>query len=145
MGPNLQGPWSSPPPLKLFSSCARAGTPAPLPVPCATRCPADGSLGHPHWSCLLPLSPLDGAGGFEWAPGARLLRPEAPSFPGQVLLLSMRDMNIAKLTSVDVPLFNAIVQDLFPNIELPVIDYGKVLVLATPADLTHARRAVPGL
>uniref|UniRef100_A0A8C6I3F8 Dynein, axonemal, heavy chain 2 n=1 Tax=Mus spicilegus TaxID=10103 RepID=A0A8C6I3F8_MUSSI len=44
----------------------------------------------------------------------------------EVLLLSMRDMNIAKLTSVDVPLFNAIVQDLFPNIELPVIDYGKV-------------------
>ncbi|XP_074244239.1 dynein axonemal heavy chain 2 isoform X4 [Saimiri boliviensis] len=44
----------------------------------------------------------------------------------EVLLLSMRDMNIAKLTSVDVPLFNAIVQDLFPNIELPVIDYGKL-------------------
>lgn len=38
----------------------------------------------------------------------------------------MRDMNIAKLTSIDVPLFNAIVQDLFPSIELPVIDYGKV-------------------
>ncbi|XP_055262069.1 dynein axonemal heavy chain 2 isoform X3 [Moschus berezovskii] len=48
----------------------------------------------------------------------------------EVLLLSMRDMNIAKLTSVDVPLFNAIVQDLFPSIELPVIDYGKV----NPAD-----------
>lgn len=47
-------------------------------------------------------------------------------FPLQVLLLSMRDMNIAKLTSIDVPLFNAIVQDLFPSIELPVIDYGKV-------------------
>uniref|UniRef100_A0A8C6W7X2 Dynein axonemal heavy chain 2 n=1 Tax=Nannospalax galili TaxID=1026970 RepID=A0A8C6W7X2_NANGA len=44
----------------------------------------------------------------------------------EVLLLSMRDMNIAKLTSVDVPLFNAIVQDLFPNVELPVIDYGKL-------------------
>ncbi|CAH6786111.1 Dnah2 [Phodopus roborovskii] len=44
----------------------------------------------------------------------------------EVLLLSMRDMNIAKLTSVDVPLFNAIVQDLFPNIELPFIDYGKL-------------------
>ncbi|XP_054171131.1 dynein axonemal heavy chain 2 isoform X7 [Homo sapiens] len=44
----------------------------------------------------------------------------------EVLLLSMRDMNIAKLTSVDAPLFNAIVQDLFPNIELPVIDYGKL-------------------
>ncbi|XP_063098619.1 dynein axonemal heavy chain 2 isoform X4 [Cavia porcellus] len=48
----------------------------------------------------------------------------------EVLLLSMRDMNIAKLTSVDVPLFNAIVQDLFPSIELPVVDYGKV----NPAD-----------
>uniref|UniRef100_A0A2K5XKM5 Dynein axonemal heavy chain 2 n=1 Tax=Mandrillus leucophaeus TaxID=9568 RepID=A0A2K5XKM5_MANLE len=44
----------------------------------------------------------------------------------EVLLLSMRDMKIAKLTSVDAPLFNAIVQDLFPNIELPVIDYGKL-------------------
>ncbi|XP_005399515.1 PREDICTED: dynein heavy chain 2, axonemal isoform X2 [Chinchilla lanigera] len=44
----------------------------------------------------------------------------------EVLLLSMRDMNIPKLTSVDVPLFNAIVQDLFPSIELPVIDYGKL-------------------
>ncbi|KAI4566385.1 hypothetical protein MJG53_015062 [Ovis ammon polii x Ovis aries] len=44
----------------------------------------------------------------------------------EVLLLSMRDMNIAKLTSIDVPLFNAIVQDLFPSIELPVIDYGKL-------------------
>lgn len=50
----------------------------------------------------------------------------------------MRDMNIAKLTSVDVPLFNAIVQDLFPNVELPTIDYGKVLALAPPADLTCA-------
>ncbi|KAG8148176.1 hypothetical protein E2320_022465 [Naja naja] len=35
------------------------------------------------------------------------------------------DMNIAKLTSGDVPLFNAITQDLFPGIECPVIDYGK--------------------
>ncbi|XP_046278077.1 dynein axonemal heavy chain 2 isoform X2 [Marmota monax] len=54
----------------------------------------------------------------------RRLRPEMTD--EEVLLLSMRDMNIAKLTSVDVPLFNAIVQDLFPNIELPVIDYGKL-------------------
>ncbi|XP_040308873.1 dynein axonemal heavy chain 2 [Herpailurus yagouaroundi] len=44
----------------------------------------------------------------------------------EVLLLSMRDMNIAKLTSADAPLFNAIVQDLFPSTELPVIDYGKL-------------------
>lgn len=50
----------------------------------------------------------------------------------------MRDMNIAKLTSVDVPLFNAIVQDLFPSVELPTVDYGKVPTLAPPPDLTCA-------
>ena len=38
----------------------------------------------------------------------------------------MKDMNIAKLSSVDVPLFNGIVSDLFPGIESPVIDYSKV-------------------
>lgn len=95
------------------------------PVPCVA------SLCRLHCSCPLPLNPLDRKGGQEGAQGP-LLRPEAPSFPGQVLLLSMRDMNIAKLTSVDVPLFNAIVQDLFPNVELPTIDYGKVLALAPP-------------
>lgn len=44
----------------------------------------------------------------------------------QILLLSMKDMNIAKLTSVDLPLFNGIMSDLFPGIETPVIDYSKV-------------------
>ncbi|XP_030042289.1 dynein axonemal heavy chain 2 [Microcaecilia unicolor] len=44
----------------------------------------------------------------------------------EVLLMAMKDMNIAKLTSVDLPLFNAIIQDLFPGIETPTIDYGKL-------------------
>lgn len=44
----------------------------------------------------------------------------------QVLLLSMKDMNVAKLSSVDLPLFSGIVSDLFPGIETPVIDYSKV-------------------
>ena len=44
----------------------------------------------------------------------------------QILLLSMKDMNIAKLTSQDLPLFNGIVSDLFPGVEAPTIDYGKV-------------------
>ena len=35
-------------------------------------------------------------------------------------------MNIAKLTSVDLPLFNGVMSDLFPGIETPVIDYSKV-------------------
>lgn len=44
----------------------------------------------------------------------------------QLLLLSMKDMNNAKLTSVDAPLFNGIMSDLFPGVDMPVIDYSKV-------------------
>lgn len=40
--------------------------------------------------------------------------------------MAMKDMNIAKLTSTDLPLFSGIIQDLFPGVETPVIDYGKV-------------------
>ena len=42
----------------------------------------------------------------------------------EVLLLAMRDMNVAKLTSTDLPLFNAITNDLFPGVDLPTLDYG---------------------
>ncbi|XP_035375794.1 dynein heavy chain 2, axonemal [Electrophorus electricus] len=44
----------------------------------------------------------------------------------EILLMSMKDMNIAKLTSIDLPLFNGIVQDLFPAVDMPTIDYGKL-------------------
>eukprot|EP00058_Branchiostoma_floridae_P007678 XP_002593166.1 hypothetical protein BRAFLDRAFT_57938 [Branchiostoma floridae] len=49
-----------------------------------------------------------------------------PNMPDEeVLIISMRDMNLAKLTSVDLPLFNSIVSDLFPGVDPPAIDYGK--------------------
>ncbi|XP_043933259.1 dynein axonemal heavy chain 2 [Protopterus annectens] len=54
----------------------------------------------------------------------RRVKPDL--FDEEVLLMSMKDMNIAKLTSIDLPLFTAIVQDLFPGTETPVIDYGKL-------------------
>ncbi|XP_063305793.1 dynein axonemal heavy chain 2 [Pelobates fuscus] len=44
----------------------------------------------------------------------------------EILIMSMKDMNIAKLTSVDLPLFSGIMQDLFPGIETPSVDYGKL-------------------
>ncbi|KAF7236750.1 Dynein heavy chain 2, axonemal [Varanus komodoensis] len=54
----------------------------------------------------------------------RRVRPDLAD--EEVLLMAMKDMNIAKLTSNDVPLFSAIIQDLFPGIECPAIDYGKL-------------------
>ncbi|KTG40919.1 hypothetical protein cypCar_00000645, partial [Cyprinus carpio] len=41
----------------------------------------------------------------------------------EILLMSMKNMNIAKLTSIDLPLFNGIIQDLSPAMETPTIDY----------------------
>lgn len=47
--------------------------------------------------------------------------------------MAMKDMNIAKLTSTDLPLFNGITQDLFPAVKTPEIDYSKVLHYPTEA------------
>ncbi|KAM4540607.1 dynein axonemal heavy chain 2-like [Fundulus diaphanus] len=44
----------------------------------------------------------------------------------EILLMAMKDMNIAKLTSADLPLFNGVIQDLFPAVETLTIDYGKL-------------------
>ncbi|KAG7496340.1 dynein heavy chain 2, axonemal [Solea senegalensis] len=52
-------------------------------------------------------------------------RRACPNVPDEeVLLMAMKDMNIAKLTSSDLPLFNGIIQDLFPSVEAPDTDYG---------------------
>ncbi|XP_047429543.1 dynein axonemal heavy chain 2 [Mugil cephalus] len=54
-------------------------------------------------------------------------RRSCPNVPDEeILLMAMKDMNIAKLASTDVPLFNGIIQDLFPAVETPVIEYGKL-------------------
>jgi len=36
----------------------------------------------------------------------------------------MRDSNIPKFLADDLPLFNALIQDLFPNIPIPDANYG---------------------
>ena len=41
-----------------------------------------------------------------------------------VLIRAMRDSNIPKFLADDLPLFNALVNDLFPGIVIPPVDYG---------------------
>lgn len=58
--------------------------------------------------------------------------------------MAMKDMNIAKLTSTDLPLFNGITQDLFPAVETPVIDYG-VVSQGPGLPFTVQQRSRPGV
>lgn len=41
----------------------------------------------------------------------------------------MKDMNAAKLTSADLSLFNGIISDLFPGIEMPTVEHTIVSIL----------------
>ena len=38
----------------------------------------------------------------------------------------MIDMNVPKMTAQDLPSFKSIIQDLFPSIDIPKIDYSNV-------------------
>lgn len=51
-------------------------------------------------------------------------RRQMPTVPeDQVVYLAMRDMNIARFTSNDLPLFNGIMSDIFPGVVIPNVDY----------------------
>ncbi|KAI4461456.1 dynein heavy chain [Holotrichia oblita] len=51
-------------------------------------------------------------------------RRQHPNFPEeQMVYLAMQDMNIARLTADDLPLFNGIMSDIFPGVTLPAVDY----------------------
>ena len=62
----------------------------------------------------------------------RQAMPDSPQ--EEVLVLAMKDMNVAKMTADDLPLFLAIMSDLFPGIEPQEVDYG-VLRVAIEEDL----------
>lgn len=41
----------------------------------------------------------------------------------RIVYLAMKDMNIAKLTADDLPLFNGIMSDIFPGVTIPLVKY----------------------
>lgn len=49
----------------------------------------------------------------------------------QMVYLAMQDMNIAKLTADDLPLFNGIMSDIFPGVSLPEVDYEDMISAIT--------------
>lgn len=59
-------------------------------------------------------------------------RREHPNLPEeQMVYLAMSDMNIAKLTSDDYPLFSGIMSDIFPGVDVPHIDYDDMVSALT--------------
>lgn len=56
----------------------------------------------------------------------KLKRADPNMVEDVTLIRALRDSNIPKFLAPDIPLFNAILRDLFPGVEVPVIDYGQV-------------------
>jgi dynein heavy chain len=58
---------------------------------------------------------------------AGALKRKEPDVPEQILLMrAINDMNFPKWVSQDVPLYNALLGDIFPGVTLPIPDYGKL-------------------
>lgn len=56
---------------------------------------------------------------------AGALRRKEPDKGEDLLLIrAMRDSNVPKFLEHDLPLFNGIIDDLFPGVNVPYIDYG---------------------
>merc|ERR1719478_497497 len=55
------------------------------------------------------------------------LKRSDPDLDEDILLIrAMRDSNVPKFLADDLPLFAAIVSDMFPGVEVPLVDYGSL-------------------
>ncbi|XP_053977121.1 dynein axonemal heavy chain 2 [Hylaeus volcanicus] len=67
-----------------------------------------------------------------------------PNLPDdEVIILAMKDMNIAKLTSDDLPLFLGITSDLFPDVEVPTVDYEEIISYITKEAIKLKLQPIP--
>ena len=67
------------------------------------------------------------------------LRRKDDTVPEDILLIrAMRDSNVPKFLEQDLPLFRGIINDLFPSVVVPFIDYGK-LELQIKTELTNIK------
>jgi len=58
------------------------------------------------------------------------LKRANPDVPEDLVLIrALRDSNVPKFLADDLPLFAAIVQDLFPGVKIPDNDYGEFQVI----------------
>jgi dynein heavy chain, axonemal len=55
-----------------------------------------------------------------------LRRKDPDTEEDKVLIRAMRDSNVPKFLEHDLPLFEGIVTDLFPGVQVPSIDYGQL-------------------
>jgi dynein heavy chain len=56
---------------------------------------------------------------------AGTLKRSEPTLNEEVVLIrAMRDSNVPKFLKDDLPLFSALISDLFPGVSIPEIDYG---------------------
>ena len=57
-----------------------------------------------------------------------LKRSEPNTNEDVVLIRAMRDSNVPKFLKDDLPLFSALISDLFPGVVIPEVDYGELSV-----------------
>ncbi|KAG5316465.1 DYH2 protein, partial [Acromyrmex insinuator] len=61
----------------------------------------------------------------------------------EIIILAMKDMNVAKLTSDDLPLFLDITTDLFPNVDVPTVDYEEIISYITSEAIKLKLQPIP--